>query len=415
MQFFKKFIILIAISTLISSCGSFNPFNSTIETTSDGSYVIETGMTDSELLSYGQIVIYRYKSVPNMVAVKSTNIGKGNHKYIYDKNIYSIPENNKKVREEIKINTLSKTQIFGCSQAYCEARFNEVYNDLKVKNISLNAVDIAIVDSGVVPVTSSIKNALASSSNISGNTNIINWSSHATYIASLLVGYKDSYDNNFYDIYAENARIHSVKISFASDNEDPDKRKYGSMQLSVALDEAVSLGSKIVNLSFAYSQKPDDNVVMAEKIVMAYAAKSGVIFVCAAGNDGNKLDSFPVYPASYDINNIITVGSHNTDLNRAISSNYGKSVDLTAQGALIDLNNKYGEVDTVGGTSFAAPLVVAALSIYYGITPNSNVNTTLKQLFSSANMNYNFYESQTIAHYGRVDVKKLYDIALLNH
>ncbi|WP_186647848.1 S8 family peptidase [Fluviispira vulneris] len=405
MHYFKSIYPIVTLCFFLTSCGSFNPFNSTVDTTSDGSYVIESGMSDSELLTYGQKVIYRYKSVPNMIAVKSINIGKKNQQYIFSRNIYTIPDKNRKIRSNI-INTAAMTRNSdNCSEAYCEARFNEAYDYLQNNNIALNPIDVAIVDSGVVPATLSIQNALASSSNISGDTNINNWASHATFIASVLAGSVSGHTIN--NAYAKNAKIHSVKISFSSDNENVDKRRFGSLQISVALDEAISLGAKIVNLSFAYSQKPDDNVVMAEKIVMANALKKGVIFVCAAGNDGKNIDDYPVFPASYDLNNIIVVGSHDSDLSRADTSNYGKSVDLSAQGALMSLNDKNGSLQFVGGTSFAAPLVVSALSIYYGLSSQFDVNTTLHKLFASTNIYYNSSDSLQNSRYGRLDVKKL--------
>ncbi len=405
MHYLKSISLIIFVFLVLTSCSSFNPFNSTIDTTSDGSYVIESSMTDSELLTYGQKVIYRYKSVPNMIAVKSVDIGKRNLQNIYARNIYTIPDKNKKNRSDILKSATVTRNSDNCLEAYCEARFDETYNYLQSNNITLNLIDVAIVDSGVVPATLSIKNALASSTNISGDSNINNWASHATFIASVLAGSVSAYSID--NIYAKNAKIHSVKISFSSDNENIDKRRFGSLQISVALDEAISLGAKIVNLSFAYSQKPDDNVVMAEKIVMANAVKNGVIFVCAAGNDGKNIDNDPVYPASYDLNNIIVVGSHDSDLSRADTSNYGKSVDLSAQGALMRLNNKNGELAFVGGTSFAAPLVVSALSIYYGMNSQTDVNTTLQKIFSSANINYNPSDSLQNSRYGRLDVKKL--------
>lgn len=118
----------------LSACSNFNPFNDKIETTSDGSYVIETGMTDQELLQYGQTVVYRFKSVPNMVAVKNIEVGKNQHKIIYDKNIYSLPSQNKRIRPDL---SPSQDELPlpapSCVSSYCEANFDKLNSEIFAK------------------------------------------------------------------------------------------------------------------------------------------------------------------------------------------------------------------------------------------------------------------------------------------
>ncbi len=41
----------------------------------------------------------------------------------------------------------------------------------------------------------------------------------------------------------------------------------------------------------------------------AAMAKSNMLFVCAAGNDGKNLNNMPVYPGSYDLDNVICVAN----------------------------------------------------------------------------------------------------------
>ena len=117
------------------------------------------------------------------------------------------------------------------------------------------------------------------------------------------------------------------------------------------------------------------------------AAEKGVFFVAAAGNSNLNINSTAVYPASYNMNNLIVTGSHTSTLQKASSANYGSSVDLSAQGASITVNDKLGKVGYAGGTSFAAPLVVSALSLYLGLNknPNVTVNEVLSDLFNSSN------------------------------
>lgn len=61
------------------------------------------------------------------------------------------------------------------------------------------------------------------------------------------------------------------------------------------------------------------------------------LFIAAAGNDfGNDNDSNPIYPASYDLNNIISVAANDEQNNLAAFSNYGlTTVDISAPGVEI--------------------------------------------------------------------------------
>lgn len=414
----KKNILFIFIfnSIMINSCSKFNPFDDKVNTSSDGAYVIETGMTDQELLSYGQRVVYRFKSVPNMIAVKEINMGKQTHRFTYQTNIYNLFYENQKIRTDF-INNKIKTDMSRCSKAaYCEANFDKAYNYIRDNKIILSPIKVAIVDSGIIPATDLIKNKLISSYNLTENLDMNNWSSHATYIASVFSGIikKKSKQN----IYAENANLNSIKISFADDVGDSEVKNYGSMQLAAALDVAVSSGAKVVNLSLSYNEEPDQNVEMAEKIVISNAAKSGVFFVVAAGNEGKDLGLFPAYPASYNLNNMISVASHSSNLSLATTSNFGNLVELSALGSQVELNNRFSDVDTVSGTSFAAPIVSSAISIYLGLFPNTPMSTVLNNLFSSANSYYDPIYSDSFSvstKYGRLDVESFIKYGYLTY
>jgi subtilisin family serine protease len=176
------------------------------------------------------------------------------------------------------------------------------------------------------------------------------------------------------------------------------------MQLAVALDKAVKSGSKIINLSLTYGGKPDDNIAFAEQGIMAAAAKKGVFFVAAAGNEGVNLDKNAIYPAAYQMDNLIVTGSHTYNLKKAWSSNYGKMVDISAQGASISVNDKIGRVSYASGTSFAAPLVGSALSLYLGVKKKYEVADVLRHLFESTHTVYAQNDLDTkISHYGRLN------------
>jgi thermitase len=91
---------------------------------------------------------------------------------------------------------------------------------------------------------------------------------------------------------------------------------------------------------------------------------SPAVIVCAAGNTATNNDNSPVYPASYNGSNTISVTA--TDQNDALAwfSNIGpNSVDLAAPGTNILSTYKDGNYSSMSGTSMATPHVsgVAAL------------------------------------------------------
>jgi len=140
----------------------------------------------------------------------------------------------------------------------------------------------------------------------------------------------------------------------------------GSGDLSDAIEAinyAVANGAKVLSNSWGggggYSQ--------ALKDAISAAGEDGCLFVAAAGNDyGNDNDTAPLYPASYDCDNIIAVAATDHDDQLASFSNIGATtVDLGAPGEDIYSTLPGETYATYSGTSMATPHVSGACALVW--------------------------------------------------
>ncbi|MEW5694253.1 MAG: S8 family serine peptidase [Candidatus Hydrogenedentota bacterium] len=142
---------------------------------------------------------------------------------------------------------------------------------------------------------------------------------------------------------------------------------------------AVKQGAKVINCSYGGYIYSD-----AENEAIQYALNSGLILVCASGDDNADLDNVDCYPIEYSAD-IIGVGSVGKTGYRSTFSNYGWPIDLVAFGEDITTTkiNGYAINDpTMDGTSFSAPQVAAAAVLLLSEKPSltrSEVERILKE------------------------------------
>ncbi len=149
-----------------------------------------------------------------------------------------------------------------------------------------------------------------------------------------------------------------------------------------AIEYAQKMGASICNISFGTERN--------DSALRTAIETSDMLFVCAAGNanrtkEGNNTDRIPIYPASYDRNNIISVANLTYDGTLDSTSNYGvASVDIAAPGSYIlstISNNSYGFMT---GSSMAAPMVTAVVALIYSYHEDISLSEVKYIVLSSA-------------------------------
>jgi Ca2+-binding RTX toxin-like protein len=155
-----------------------------------------------------------------------------------------------------------------------------------------------------------------------------------------------------------------------------------------AIEYATMMGVKLTNNSWSgyeYSQALYDAISQRSASRCAAAGKQGQLFVAAASNESFDNDGeFRAYPASYDLDNIISVAATDADDLLADFSNFGAiSVDLAAPGVEIFStlpDNTYGYLS---GTSMATPHVVGVASLLWSENPDLSFSEIKKLILNS--------------------------------
>lgn len=263
-----------------------------------------------------------------------------------------------------------------------------------------NSVVVAVIDTGVGPHPDLAANMFANPMEIAGNNidddgngyvdDVCGWdfvngspdasddSGHGTHVAGTI----GAVGNNGIGVAGVcwNVRILPLKVLGANGR--------GNFSYMIrAIDYVADMkrrGINIVALNMSLGSLPmhqQDFAAISPPIkdALARAAAAGVIAVCAAGNDGNNNDIYPVIPTNIDPtsagsglrsvwDNVVSIASVNRSAAKPGYSNFGRlTVDLGAPGGdrsspiFSTIPGGYGGLY---GTSMAAPHVTGALALY---------------------------------------------------
>lgn len=212
----------------------------------------------------------------------------------------------------------------------------------KMANSTPSIAKVAIVDTGLDLMDKRFTSLLCGAKDFTGE-GIVDKIGHGTHVAGLIKQ------------YAENSSYCLIILKYYS------LRGENGLAFTTALQEAINMGASIINISGG-----GDNPAMLEYQIIKN--NPNVIFVSAAGNDNKNLDKEVYYPASYNLFNILVVGSLNRNGFKASSSNYGSIVKKWEIGEDVVSAAPGGFQGVMSGTSVATAIATGKLiKRLYGI------------------------------------------------
>ena len=152
------------------------------------------------------------------------------------------------------------------------------------------------------------------------------------------------------------------------------------------IDYAIRHGAHIINGSYGAAAGPVTQFDPAEREAILRARAAGIIFVAAAGNDAANMELLAHYPASYRLENVISVANSTARDDASISTNFGAgSVELFAPGTEI-WSTWYTAATPYAlrsGTSMAAPHVAGALALVKAQFPGDSYRQVINRVLGT--------------------------------
>lgn len=265
-------------------------------------------------------------------------------------------------------------------------------------------ITVAVVDTGIDPLHPFLKNNLTNIQGKLDNNNYgIDYSKgrlrptqpfdshgHGTHVAGIIKS-----------VFPE---VKIVTLKYYNPNASGQDNLNSTIK---ALKAAVDAKVDIINYSGGGPEP-----ALEELRILKEAEKKGILVVAAAGNERSNIDdrTNAYYPASYGLNNIITVTAHDQELKILSSSNWGqRSVDLSAPGYRVKSSIPNSRAGRMTGTSQATAFVSGAAALLMSNFPTLNSLEIKEILKTSVDKVVGFKLKSNTE--GKLNVSKAYSLA----
>lgn len=223
---------------------------------------------------------------------------------------------------------------------------------------------------------------------------------HGTHVCAIL----GATTNNGVGIAGVAWRVQIMALKFL------DSQGNGTISDAIeCMEYARSKGARVINASwgsYAFTSQ-----ALRDEIDSLRA--DGIIFVAACGNSHSDNDANPLFPASYEFDNIISVAATTRDDSAASFTNWGSTtVDLAAPGAPVfsAWNRSDSDYRYLDGTSMAAPQVSGAIALLWTLHPELDYHQVIQQIVSNTDP-LPAFAGKTVSG-GRLDLEKVLTASL---
>lgn len=229
-----------------------------------------------------------------------------------------------------------------------------------------NSVIIAVLDTGIdFTHPDLLDNVISGWNFLSSDSNTMDVDGHGTHVAGII----GAVGNNSIGVSGLMWRVKLLPVKVCIMEGCPIDA------IVSGISYAIAQGAKAMNASFGTFPGAPSPSTLFDAINAANSA--GVLVVASAGNEENNNDVAPVYPASYNLPNVISVAASDQNDIKPTFSNFGGSVHVAAPGVYIlstvppgvtfslCSGSPYAGYDFCTGTSMAAPHVTGLAGLLY--------------------------------------------------
>jgi subtilisin family serine protease len=198
---------------------------------------------------------------------------------------------------------------------------------------------------------------------------------HGTHCAGIIGAEGD----NNYGIAGINWNVEIMPLKFLNANGSGTTKDAIEAINYVIERKKAGVNVRIISASWGSRQKSN-----ALRDAIKRAGDEGILFVAAAGNNGDDSDKRPHFPAGYDLPSMVSVAALDRNDKLAVFSNYGvKSVHIAAPGKEILSTWLNEEFYVASGTSMATPEVAGVAALILSTNPKMSLKELRDKLFSS--------------------------------
>ncbi|MEU1487994.1 S8 family serine peptidase [Streptomyces sp. NPDC005752] len=243
------------------------------------------------------------------------------------------------------------------------------------KTTTGEGIKVAVIDSGVNPLTPSLKGQVLKGFDASGThgDEHDDYDGHGTTMAELIAG---TGKGGGLQGLAPGAKIIPFRIA---DTDRQHEKSVNAHDIRDAIRFAVDADAQIISMSFG-----SDFSTTEEREAVKYAQSKGKLLFSGVGNNAKKGNK-EQFPASYP--QVVGIAATDSSGKASTYSQHGGSVDLAAPGDGIPIwcDSKFEKYcDSNGGTSQATAITSASAALIWSAHPDWTANQVLSVLFDTA-------------------------------